>query len=88
MAAVVQRWIPAQEKSFFILELPVYRLPNWRAVVKSSYRRTLNYVLEAGPVIFGLAVLLWAATTFPNYDAPTPTEKLETSIAARAGRFY
>ncbi len=87
VAALLRKRLKIEEKSFFILELPVYRRPNWRAVLKSSHQKTLNYVLEAGPVIFTLAVLLWAATTFPKYDAPTPAEKLEQSFAAKAGRF-
>jgi ferrous iron transport protein B len=87
VAAIVRRRLKFDEKSFFILELPVYRAPNWRAVLKSSHQKTLNYVLEAGPVIFTLAVLLWAATTFPNYDATEPSAKLEQSFAAKAGRF-
>lgn len=87
IAALVRRWLKIEEKSFFILELPVYRVPNWRAVLKTSYQKTLDYVWEAGPVIFTLAVLLWAATTFPKYDAADPAEKLEGSYAAKAGHF-
>lgn len=73
-------------RSYFALELPLYRWPNLWSVTKTAFLKTKDYVVGAGPIIFIFAVLLWAATTFPNYQAP-PEEKLQTSYAATAGRF-
>ncbi len=86
-AAVASRMLKIEETSFFMLELPLYRRPSFRAVWKTVYLRTDNYIRKAGPAIFVFAIALWAATTFPHYDAPTPSEKLNQSYAAGAGKF-
>lgn len=86
-AAIASRLLKIEETSFFMLELPLYRRPSLRAVWKTVYLRTDNYVRKAGPAIFVFAVALWAATTFPHYEAPTPAEKLNQSYAAGAGKF-
>ena len=74
------------EKSFFILELPYYRRPQILKTIKTAWARTSAYLRKAGPAIFVFAVIIWAGTTFPNYQAQSDFEKLETSYAARTGR--
>jgi ferrous iron transport protein B len=69
-----------------MLELPWYRVPNWRTVAKSVRLRTGAYLFQAGPMILLFAVLMWVATTFPAHNAPSESERLAGSYAAAAGR--
>ncbi len=85
-AAVVSRWIQTDDHSFFMMELPLYRKPSPLGLLKSMAMRTESYLRKAGPAIFIFAVAIWAATTFPNYSAPTASEKLNTSYAAQGGK--
>lgn len=87
MSGIVHRLLPKDKMSFFVLELPLYRSPQALSVLKNVAARTQSYLVKAGPAIFVFAVVLWAATTFPNSRAETPAEKLRTSYAARAGQF-
>lgn len=85
-AGVLNILVKKDEQSFFILELPYYRRPNLRSLLKNAWSRSESYVLKAGPLIFCFALGLWALTTFPNHDAPTETERMNTSYAASMGQ--
>lgn len=86
-ATLVNRLIRANDPSFFMMELPLYRPPSIRAVLNNVLLKTQSYLVKAGPAIFVFATVLWAATTFPHYNAPTPSEKFNHSYAAQAGHF-
>ncbi len=49
----------------FVMELPPYRLPTINGVLIHAWERTWMYIRKAGTVILALAVLIWAAMTFP-----------------------
>lgn len=50
----------------FVMELPPYRLPTLNGVLIHAWERTWMYIRKAGTVILALAVLIWAAMTFPT----------------------
>ncbi|MCC6696893.1 MAG: ferrous iron transport protein B [Candidatus Hydrogenedentes bacterium] len=55
----------------FLLELPSYKLPQWRTVSRKVYVQGLEFVRRAGTIIFAIAVLVWALAYFPHSDAIT-----------------
>ncbi|MBC2856523.1 ferrous iron transport protein B [Cetobacterium sp. 2A] len=55
----------AEDKSLLI-ELPPYRLPSFKIIIKSTLRRTGEYFKKATTVIMGILIVLWALTYFPN----------------------
>lgn len=85
-AGVVSRFIPRTEPSFFMMELPIYRRPKIRVLLRQSWTRTVSYIKKAGPLIFTFAVVIWVGTTFPNYKAENATQKLEQSYAGQLGK--
>jgi ferrous iron transport protein B len=86
-AAILNRILPRAEHSLFMMELPLYRLPRIKVLLQQCVSRTRGYLFKAGPVIFVFAVLIWAGTTFPHYQAETAHEKMQDSYFARAGHF-
>ncbi len=68
VAGIVSRFIPKSDPSFFMMELPIYRRPKLRVLLRQSWTRTLSYIKRAGPVIFVFAVIIWVGTTFPKYQ--------------------
>jgi len=84
-AAILNKTLKSNDKSFFMMELPHYRRPHLRSVFKTVWMRASHYVKKAGPVIFVFAVIIWAGTTFPNHKADD-AEKLNSSYAAMAGQ--
>ncbi|WP_415061361.1 ferrous iron transporter B [Bdellovibrio sp.] len=85
-AGVVSRFIPRSEPSLFMMELPIYRRPKMRVLLRQSWTRTLSYVKRAGPVIFAFAVVIWVGTTFPNYQTENAHVKLEESYVGQLGK--
>ena len=53
----------------FVLELPPYRLPTLRAIVRVAAWRAWSYVRKAGTIILALSVVLWALAAWPRPDA-------------------
>lgn len=86
-AGLVSRFIPKTEASLFMMELPLYRTPRVAVVLRQAWTRTLAYIKRAGPIIFVFAVIIWVGSTFPNYQAESDSEKLQTSYIGQAGHY-
>ena len=62
--ALISAWlmknvIKAKEKSFFIIEMPSYKLPLFKNVFYTVWEKTKEFVLGAGKIILALSVILW-----------------------------
>lgn len=62
----------------FMIELPPYRLPNWRSLLLKLVERGRVFLVRAGTVIFAVAVVIWALAYFPR-----PAEIGESYAAQR-----
>lgn len=69
---VMNLFIKIKEKSFFILELPVYRQPRWKNIAYTMVEKAKVFVFDAGKVIMLISLVLWAFSSFG------PTEKRNT----------
>jgi ferrous iron transport protein B len=67
------------ERAAFIMELPLYHLPNWRTIGILIWQRSLAFFKRAGTVILVVSVVLWALSALP-------TGEIETSYLAGVGR--
>lgn len=64
-------FIKIKEKSFFILELPIYRQPRWKNIVITMVEKAKVFVFDAGKVIMVISLVLWALSSYG------PTDKRE-----------
>jgi len=69
IAAVLVAWvmkflIKTKERSYFIMELPVYRMPRWKNVLYTMYEKSKTFIIEAGKVIIAISIILWVLATF------------------------
>ncbi|HTL09320.1 MAG TPA: ferrous iron transport protein B [Chitinophagaceae bacterium] len=65
LVSYIAKWfIKIQEKSFFILELPVYRAPRWKNVLITMINKAKIFVVDAGRVIMVISLILWALSTY------------------------
>jgi ferrous iron transport protein B len=61
----VFKWfIRIQEKSFFILELPVYRGPRWKNILVTMVEKARIFVFDAGKVIMLISLVLWVLSSY------------------------
>ncbi|GAB3364795.1 ferrous iron transport protein B [Arachidicoccus ginsenosidivorans] len=84
IVSLVLKWIiKIKEKSFFILELPVYRAPRWKNVGVTMVEKAKIFVLEAGKVIMVISLLIWFLSSYgPSKRMHTVTEKYEHAKTA------
>jgi ferrous iron transport protein B len=69
IVSYVAKWfIKLKEKSFFILELPMYRAPRWNNVVVTMVNKAKIFVVDAGKVIIVISLILWALSSFGPGD--------------------
>jgi ferrous iron transport protein B len=73
------KWVvKIQEKSFFILELPIYRAPRWANVGITMVEKAKIFVFDAGKIILVISMLLWFLS---SYGPGNRIEKVESKYA-------
>ena len=61
----VMKWfIKSTERSYFILELPMYRSPRWKNALTTMIEKAKIFIFDAGKVIMMISLLLWALSTY------------------------
>jgi ferrous iron transport protein B len=60
--------LKGKERGYFIMEIPVYRMPRWKNVVFSMYERSKTFVFQAGKVIIAVSVILWVLASYGPGD--------------------
>lgn len=73
---VLKGFIKLKEKSFFILELPIYRSPRWKNVGIVMIEKAKIFVVDAGRIIMIISLLLWFLSSYgPNQRMEKVQEK-------------
>lgn len=86
VAAIVVAWvmkilIKSKERSYFIMELPVYRMPRWKNVFYTMYEKSKTFVFEAGKVIIAISIILWVMASFgPGNRFENIDKKYESAL--------
>ena len=94
VAFVFKLILKGRERGYFIMELPVYRMPRWNNVAFSMYDRVKAFVLQAGKVIIAVSVILWVLASYgpgdrfakidKKYQQPQYTQHLKPDEIQRA----
>lgn len=89
-ANVIAVFVEDRSQSRLIMELPLYRRPRFLFILTQSLSKSKSFLMRAGPIIFGLALVLWFATNFPRVEyqdghAAEATEIAQHSYAAQVG---
>jgi ferrous iron transport protein B len=86
VVSYVAKWfIKIKERSFFILELPVYRSPRWKNVWHTMWSKAKIFVVDAGKIIMVISLILWALSSYgPKEKMHQATLQYEQSLAKPA----
>lgn len=71
---ILDMFIQLKEKSFFILELPIYKPPRWKNILVTMVDKAKVFVFDAGKIIMVISLLLWGLSSFGPGDK---REKIE-----------
>ncbi len=77
---LLNRIIFKGQRSAFIMEMPLYHLPNARTIGLLVWQRSLSFVKKAGTTILAMAVVVWALSVLPGGT-------METSFLVRFGKW-
>jgi ferrous iron transport protein B len=80
IAALILKYVlKTTEKSYFIMELPVYRKPQWQTVGMLVFDKVKVFLFDAGKIILAISIVLWFLTSHAPGDS---FEKIEQSAIA------
>ncbi len=68
------------ERSAFIMEMPLYHVPNARTIGLYVWRNTLSFIKKAGTLIVIVSAVIWVLSSYPGSDP-------SGSVLGSAGRF-
>ena len=78
VAFILKRTILKAPPPPFIMELPPYRVPNFRTVFQNMLTRAWLFVKRAGTVILTISIILWALMYFPRSGQTTAVSEAES----------
>ena len=80
---VLKLFIKIKEKSYFILELPVYRAPRWGNIGMTMLQKAKIFVTDAGRVIMIISIVLWFLSSYgPSKKMDTLQKNYEAAVQA------
>ncbi|MAB31268.1 MAG: ferrous iron transport protein B [Formosa sp.] len=63
-AYILDHVMKKERKSFFVVEMPNYKLPLLKNVLITVIEKTKTFVLEAGKIILAISIILWVMASF------------------------
>ncbi len=86
LVALVMKYVRRDKSEHaLLLELPSYRLPDWRNVSLGLYERASIFIKRVGGIILALTVLLWVLLTFPHAPENATLPAIDYSWAGQIG---
>ena len=67
-ALLLKTILKARERSYFIMEFPVYKMPRWKNVCLTIIEKSKAFVFEAGKVIVAVSIILWVMASYGPGD--------------------
>jgi ferrous iron transport protein B len=63
-AGILNKILKIQSKTYFVIEMPNYKLPLLKNVLITVFEKTKSFVVEAGRIILAISILLWLMASF------------------------
>ncbi|MDG1911551.1 MAG: ferrous iron transport protein B [Flavobacteriaceae bacterium] len=89
--ALLSAWILSKTlkipfKSYFVVEMPNYKLPLLKNVGITVWEKTRTFVTEAGKIILAISILLWILASYgPGKDFSNASEIVQSQYAELNG---
>ncbi len=88
-AWLLNKVLKIQSKTFFVIEMPNYKVPLFKNVVINVIEKTKAFVVDAGKIILAISIVLWVLASFgPTKDFSNAeaivTVKMEEGAFAKA----
>lgn len=84
MARVFSRFLVKGEDLPFVMELPPYRMPSARSVLRHTWEKGRQYLQKMGGIILIASLVIWALGYFPHTEAEATPTAVPAVAAAEA----
>lgn len=74
------------EDTPFVMELPPYRFPTWKAIGRHTWEKGKQYLKKMGGIILVASIIVWALGYFPHHDELSASQQQEQSYIGRIGK--
>lgn len=78
-AWILNKIMKTQAKSYFVIEMPNYKLPMIKNVLINVVEKTKSFVFGAGKIILAISVILWVLASYGPGDNFENAEEIVTS---------
>ena len=94
--------IISSERSYYIMEMPSYKIPDWKTVMYTIVEKVKVFLFDAGKIIIAISIVLWVLSSFApgnkfekieekwagkvDAEMHIAAEKLEASYAGMIGK--
>jgi ferrous iron transport protein B len=80
-AFILDKILKIKKRSFFIIEMPSYKVPLFKNVMITVVEKTKTFVLEAGKIILAISIILWVLASYgPGEDFKNAETIVETEF--------
>lgn len=63
-AYILDRILKIKSKSYFVVEMPNYKVPLFKNVAITVVEKTRSFIVDAGKIILAISVILWALASY------------------------
>lgn len=78
---IMKKTLLKKELSHFVMDLPPYRFPSLKVLIKTVNLHVKRFIIRAGTVIFAIAVTIWLTLSLPPGE-----RELEKTLAGKIGK--
>lgn len=87
MARIFSRFIVKGDDAPFVMELPPYRMPTLKSVLRHTWEKGAQYLKKMGGIIMVASIIIWFLGYYPNHNAyATTAEQQENSYIGKIGK--
>lgn len=70
-ARLLRRFFFHKDETPFVMELPPYRMPTFKASLRHTWGKGVQYLKKMGGIILFASIIVWALNYFPRHDGQT-----------------
>lgn len=87
MARIFSKFLVKGDDTPFVMELPPYRMPTSKSVLRHTWEKGAQYLKKMGGIIMIASIIIWFLGYYPNHPSyQTTAEQQENSYIGQIGK--
>lgn len=87
MARIFSKFLVKGEDSPFVMELPPYRMPTSKSIMRHTWEKGAQYLKKMGGIIMIASIIIWFLGYYPQHDAyESVAEQQKNSYIGQIGK--